>query len=155
MTRPGYGTKTREWEMDTVAHLEEEKRPETDLSFKLSFPKARERSATNRADFAETIIALVNDQWESKAATDAKGKVDGLALKFLDALRDAVIAGNAKMYGCPAAAIELWKTTCIKKGLIDPKSKDNAMRAMLSKYKLKLIQANHIACNDTLAWLLP
>ena len=32
-----YGTKTREWQMDTVIHLDAVKRDETDISFCLQF----------------------------------------------------------------------------------------------------------------------
>jgi hypothetical protein len=39
-----YGTKTREWQMDTVVFMEEAKRDDTDVSFTLSFRKARERT---------------------------------------------------------------------------------------------------------------
>ena len=38
-TTKGYGTKTREWQMDTVIHLTEITRPDTDVSFSLTFPK--------------------------------------------------------------------------------------------------------------------
>jgi hypothetical protein len=53
----GYGTKTREWQMSTVGHLEEIKRPDTDVSFLLKFPKARERTPANQADFADLKVA--------------------------------------------------------------------------------------------------
>ena len=62
-TSRGYGTKTREWQLDTVMHLDEVKRPDTDVSFTLTFPKARRRCPRNRDDFAETNIALVDGQW--------------------------------------------------------------------------------------------
>jgi len=58
-----YGTKTREWQMDTVAILEQVKRPGTDVSFKMSFGKARERAPSNRCDFQDVEIALVDDAW--------------------------------------------------------------------------------------------
>ena len=35
-----YGTKTREWQMDTILFLEKVERPDTDVSFKLEFRKA-------------------------------------------------------------------------------------------------------------------
>ncbi len=43
-----YGDKTREWQMDTVAHLDAVKRDDTDISFSMSFKKARERTPTTR-----------------------------------------------------------------------------------------------------------
>ena len=47
-----YGTKTREWQLDTVMLLKRIERPETDIAFRLSFTKCRERTPQNRADFA-------------------------------------------------------------------------------------------------------
>jgi hypothetical protein len=58
-----YGTKTREWQMDTVLFGQRLERPETDVSMKLEFRKARERTPATRADFAEMSVALVDDEW--------------------------------------------------------------------------------------------
>jgi hypothetical protein len=154
-TSKGYGTKTREWQLDTVMHLTEAKRPDTDVSFQISFPKARERTPDTRRDFEEVTIALVNDKWISSTATLAKTKIEPLAVKFLDALRDAVIGSDTQMYRCPAAPLDLWRAECVKHGLIDPKTDAHNARSMFSKYKLKLIAANWIASNDATAWLLP
>jgi AAA domain len=38
-TTRGYGTKTREWRMDTVLHLTEVRRPDTDVSFQLELKR--------------------------------------------------------------------------------------------------------------------
>jgi hypothetical protein len=46
-----YGTKTREWQMDTVLFQEPVKREGTDVSFNLEFRKARERTPATRLDF--------------------------------------------------------------------------------------------------------
>jgi RecA-family ATPase len=75
-----YGSKIREWQMDTVIKLEQEvdeDRPRNaDISFKLTFPKARERTPETRADFADVRIALVDDHWTCSAPGAAgKGKV--------------------------------------------------------------------------------
>jgi hypothetical protein len=151
----GYGTKTREWQMDTVISLETIERPDTDVSFQLGFRKARERTPATREDFAEKRVALVNDQWKYLAANGGAGHghVPPLALKFLEALHNAIAGSDAKMYGRPAATVEHWRAGCIKAGLIDSKDKPNSQRALFSKYKLSLISANRIACNDTMAWL--
>src|SRR5206468_2050561 len=61
-----YGTKTREWQLDTVILLETIDRPGTDIAFSLNFTKARERSPENRADFEPAAITLANDRWESE-----------------------------------------------------------------------------------------
>ena len=62
-TSRGYGTKTREWNLDVVMHLDKVDHAETDVAFTLSFPKARERGPRNREDFDKVKLALVADQW--------------------------------------------------------------------------------------------
>ncbi|WFU19413.1 AAA family ATPase [Bradyrhizobium sp. CB3481] len=63
----GYGTKTREWQMDVAIHLAKVERPDTDVSFKLEFRKARERTPDNRHDFQKVNVFLVNDRWNGDA----------------------------------------------------------------------------------------
>jgi hypothetical protein len=150
-----YGTKTREWEMDTVLHLEEVKRPDTDVSFSLEFKKARERTPATRADFQPVKIALVGDRWEHQL-TDTKrsGSVTPVAMKFLDALRNALASDKCEVVqGRRTVTLDAWKTECICIGLIDADKKPDSARAMLSKYRLELIAANLIASDDKRAWL--
>jgi hypothetical protein len=155
-TTRGYGSKTREWLMDTVAIMTEEKQPGIEISFTLSFPKARARTPDNRADFVEVAVALIDDQWISKTTTTNKMELEGLALKFFEALQDATCDSGEKMNGCPAASLDLWREHCAKHSLIDLVNEPlNKARAMFSKYKLKLIGANWVGCNDTHAWVLP
>jgi hypothetical protein len=152
----GYGTKTREWQMDTVPHMEEAKRPDTDVSFLLRFSKARERTPANRAEFTDLKIALVNDRWTWETADGAgKAKVSPLAMKFFDALVNATVDSTAaKMSGCPTATIEGWRAECFKVGLLD-KDKPKSASALFSKHRRELIAANWAACNETVAWTLP
>jgi AAA domain/DnaB-like helicase N terminal domain len=65
-TSRGYGTSTREWQMDTVAIMEAVEGSDSDIAFSLKFTKARERDPTNRADFEPVVITLGNDQWSVK-----------------------------------------------------------------------------------------
>jgi hypothetical protein len=150
-----YGDKTREWQMDTVAVMAAIERPDTDVSFQLSFQKARERRPDNRADFADIKVALVNDQWETEA-TERRAKVkppSPLAMKFFDALVNATISSDArKMFNCPTASIEEWRTECIKIGLLDTDNRPESARSLFSKNKRELIAANWITCNETMAW---
>ena len=62
-TSRGYGTKTREWQMDTVLQFDRVERPDSDVSFNLHFAKAREREPATRNDFRDVKIALVNNEW--------------------------------------------------------------------------------------------
>lgn len=93
-----YGTKTREWQLDTVIHADTVKREDTDVSMKLVFEKARERRPDNRAEFAEVVVALVDDEWTwSDAAPPPKEnnkprRGPKTAPIALDALREAIDA---------------------------------------------------------------
>jgi AAA domain len=155
-TSRGYGTKTREWQLDLVMHLTEVKRPDTDVSFTLSFPKARERTPNNRSDFTEVNIALVDNRWISETTTGGKEKPAPLARRFFEALQAA--AHNSSLThinGYPIASLDEWQAQCVASGLIDPTAKPDAARSLFSKYKLQLIAANWIAANTEAAWILP
>jgi hypothetical protein len=156
----GYGDKTREWQMDTVMGLSTVEREDTDVSFRLTFHKARLRTPANRADFAETNVALVNDRWVHSSAGKSPDRLAPKTAKFLDALVNAAIGNEAnKMYGCPAASIDSWQARCVKLGLLEKERGKTVLshssRSLFSKHKLELIAANRIACNDTMAWVLP
>jgi hypothetical protein len=156
-TSRGYGTKTREWRMDTVMHLDKVEHEDAYIAFSLSFPKARERTPTNRDDFAETEIALVNDRWEETLVVDtAKAQVSPMGRKFFEALQAAAGKSKIRHVGdLPAASLEEWRVECIERGLIDVSDKPNRVRALTSKYRCELIAANWIATNTEIAWILP
>jgi hypothetical protein len=83
-TSRGYGDKTKEWEMDTVMHLDGIEM-DVEPAFCLTFPKARERRPDNRQDFEDVRLALCNDQWRRLPDTNApkRDSVSKLAIKFL------------------------------------------------------------------------
>jgi hypothetical protein len=94
-----YGTKTREWMLDTVVLLERLEQPGTDIAFTLTFTKSRERAPHNRADFDPATITLANDRWLSDAAPDkttkaAKVRLPPAAQNALAALRKAIEASG-------------------------------------------------------------
>jgi AAA domain len=153
-TTKGYGTKTREWQMDTVIHLTEIARPDTDVSFSLEFTKARERTPDTRSDFEEVTIALVNDEWITSAKTVKRGKVSPVGEKYFEAFCEAISESHERFDGQPAAELKACLRHCERKGLIDPVARDNTKRAKFSKYKLELFAANRVACNENLIWLL-
>jgi hypothetical protein len=74
--RHGYGTNTREWRLDTVILLERlsEKHP-TDIAFRLTPPKARERAPHNRMDFEPVVIRLNKDSWEFDKESVSSGRI--------------------------------------------------------------------------------
>jgi hypothetical protein len=84
-----YGTKTREWQLDTVMLLERLDR-DSDIAFNLNFPKARERTPGNRSDFQPAVITLAKDEWNyesgGRSGTSGRGrlKLEEIALRALD-----------------------------------------------------------------------
>lgn len=104
----GYGTKTREWRMDTVVHLTEQQRADTDISFLLEFRKARERTPETRRDFEDVSIALVNDEWVHSAGTK-QTQLTPTGAKFLEALYDALASDNTvRFQSWPAVKLDQW-----------------------------------------------
>jgi hypothetical protein len=69
--------------MDTVAHLDAVKRSDPDVSFSMSFKKARERMPATRFDFQDVKIAMVNDRFEHEL-TDSRrsGRVGSQCSKY-------------------------------------------------------------------------
>ena len=154
-----YGDKTREWQLDTVMHMETIAREDTDLSFSLEFRKARERTPATRADFQIARVALVGDQWSGEAPAATKpDKVSPLGLKFLAALHNALAGdGAALRHGYRIATLDLWRAECVAIGLLEielDKPVPPAARALFSKHRRELIAANHIASDSTHAWVL-
>lgn len=153
----GYGDKAREWQMDTVIHLETAKREDTDVSFTLEFRKARERTPTTRFDFQDVKIALVNDRWEHELTdTRRPGKLSPRAQKAFDALTN-VLAGD-RVTTLPgnrrAAHRDHWADECNARGLIDLKGKPSSARTLMNTFRRELVEANRIACEEDLQWLL-
>jgi hypothetical protein len=148
-----YGDKTKEWQLDTVMHMEAV-REDVDVSFALEFRKARERTPATRADFQRAQIAIVGDQWTADVTASVRpGNISPAGQKFLDALHNALAGGTSEMrYGRRAVTLELWKGECFAIGLIDRDKTPNQVRALWSKYRLELIAANRIACDNTMVW---
>jgi hypothetical protein len=69
-----------------VMHLTKVERTDTDVAFTLSFLKARERTPSNREDFVEVDITLINDQWIADTVISRKKEASPLARKLLEAL---------------------------------------------------------------------
>jgi hypothetical protein len=149
----GYGDKTREWQLDTVIALEPAENPETDVSFTLSFRKARERAPSTRADFADTTIALMGNEWHTNRLASRKSHVSPLGLKFHQALL-SVLASDAAgpIGGRRTATLAAWKQEAARLGLTDPASNAKSADSLFNKHRRELIAANYIACDDQAAW---
>jgi hypothetical protein len=151
-----YGDKTREWQMDTVAHLDAVERGDTDVSFKLTFKKARERTPATRFDFQDVKIALVNDRWKYELTdTRRPGKVSPQTGKALDALTNVLAGDQAVTVSANrrAAHRDQWQAECALLGLIDP-DKPHSARTLFNKFRRELVAANRIACEGDFSWLI-
>jgi hypothetical protein len=112
-----YGTKTKEWQFDSVAVLEKVKRPDTDVSFSMTFTKARRRKPSNRTDFEPITVALLNDEWQvegSAKPTTAKPPSPGAA-KFFTELCNAINADNRTD---ATTTKERWKQELARRSMI-------------------------------------
>ncbi|MBR1250005.1 AAA family ATPase [Bradyrhizobium sp. AUGA SZCCT0169] len=152
-----YGDKTREWQMDTVIHLDAVERGDTDVSFKMTFKKARERTPATRFDFQDVRIALVNNRWENKLSEDRRTqKISPQTRKGLEALTH-VIAGDKAVSlsgGRRAAKRDDWEAECELLGLIDTKAKEHSARTIFAKFRRELVAANLIACQGDFSWII-
>ena len=99
----GYGRKSREWELDSVAVGERmDDRPGSDVAMRLSFTKSRRRTPDNRVDYEPVEIELREGQWLWQAAADAKAPVAKLGRNqkiVLDAATKLLAASDAKAPG--------------------------------------------------------
>lgn len=98
-TTRGYGSSTKEWQLDTVM-LMTDRADKGDLlvDFDLSFTKARERNRNNRADFVDARIWInTEDRWESSVAPSKNPlrlELDNAMTAFDRAQRAKALAAN-------------------------------------------------------------
>jgi AAA domain len=154
----GYGDNSRLWQLDTVGHLDRIERPDTDVSFSLSFKaKARERTPANRFDFQDVKIALVNDQWEYEPTERRRSdKISPQTQKALEALQNVLagdqftmLPGNRK-----AAEKDHWLAELMLRGMIDPEARPDSARNLFNRWRRELMAANRIASEEKFSWLL-
>lgn len=160
-----YGTKTREWMLDTVILLESIERTGTDIAFNLKFTKSRERAPHNRTDFEPTVITLAEDRWLSEAAPKAPPKrpdrprVSPAARNALDALRKAIEAAgqvppasNHIPGGKQAVQEDLWRRYCYEASVSAGES-DSAKRQAFRRATASLQAEGLIGVWDGWIWL--
>jgi len=90
----GYGTKTREWEMDTVVMLSkietDDDAPEMSAAFRLEFTKARMKTPANHKQFAPKTVHSTENGFVSEDATKSakakpKSEIAIMSRAFVDA----------------------------------------------------------------------
>jgi hypothetical protein len=148
-----YGDKSREWQMDTVAHLDAAKRDDTDVSFCMSFKKARERTPASRFDFQDVKIALIDDRWTHELTqTQRPEKIGPQTARALDALLN-VMAGDhvVQLAGGRGASREAWMAELVFLGMIDLEKPDSA-RSLFNRWRRELVAAHRIGCEGDVSW---
>lgn len=154
-----FGTKTREWEMDTVIALSKD---DDSGAIRMEFKKARLRTPTTAAEFEPKIIQREDDGWTCNAAArdssskSETGMIAGEILKSLDRLADTVTPATG-FDGAPVKKVaidsirdELRRRGYLElneKGALTPTSRTNFRRA-----KLDLIKRKKIVEDDGLVW---
>jgi hypothetical protein len=157
----GYGTKTREWQLDTVLLMEEIERPEADIAFGLKFTKARERTPDNRADFAPAVITLAGDRWASERGEHLRGRKAKAKDRALELLQDAI----AREGSIPPASEHIppetacvtegqWRRYC-DKGCISDGNSEDALRMAFKRAAKKLIGTGKVGKWDLWVWVVP
>jgi hypothetical protein len=147
-TSHGYGTKTREWQLDTVGLMGEAQRPDADIAFELKFTKSRERTPDNRSDFDAAVITLANDEWVSEKgiAPLRRGTAKDRVLELLvDAIaRHGQIPPSSQNIPPDTPCIEedLWRRTC-EAGCISEGSAD-ATRMAFSRAAKALVRSGQV-----------
>ena len=156
-----YGTKTREWQLDTVILLKRIENTAADIGFTLEFTKSRERAPHNRADFETVNITLADDRWEVQGAgrKSVAKPPSPLAQKFHAALLDTLTSKGMprpQSASRPSVTMKEWKAECCRLGLLDLEPDDrrrrNSQAALFSNNRTGLVAAGWVACNGDFAW---
>ena len=152
----GYGTKTREWQLDTVGLMERAETPGADIAFKISFPKARERTPDNRPDFEPAIVILAGETWISERGNIVAGKPKAQD-RALSLLIDAVARHGEIPPACayipsntPAVTLGLWRRTC-ELGCIS-EGDERATRKAFERAAKRLLEQGRIGKHDLFVW---
>lgn len=159
-----YGSKAREWQMDSVILMTDRAdKGELLVDFDLSFTKARERNRDNRADFADARIWInAEDRWES-STVPAAGKQKARRalrpedLKPLDYLRDVLVEHGATVSrptmprGCKAVKVDEWREELKRRGLHEG---GDSGKKWFQRMRERLVAFEKIAIDEPYVWLV-
>jgi AAA domain-containing protein len=162
----GYGTSTREWQLDTVVLLERIERPDADIAFILKFKKARERAPDNRADFEDATITLANDGWSSESGganvrTGSRTASDRALELLQEAINDQGVIPDWNKHippDTPCVTERVWRDYC-KRGFLsdggspEPVKKAEAERKAFQRASTNLI-GSKVGTWDSWVWIV-
>jgi hypothetical protein len=142
-----YGSKTKDWRMDTTIHLTAVERADTDVCFQMEFRKARGRRPDNRAEFQDVTIALADDEWTGSVMAKCRGKPSPQEARVLEILEELARGPEGQDYkGHRAVHCDKWQTECVKRRHIVPS--ENVFRTNRSRLAQKYL----IECDGDLSW---
>jgi AAA domain len=158
-TSKGFGTKTREWEMDTVVSLT---KAIDGNQIALEFKKARLRKPENRDQFESQIIQCGPDGWSGQTETTKGGRVsEGTAiergiLNAYDRLAEGVEATSG-FDGKPVrkVAADAIRNEVKSRGLLDTNEKGQltpTSRTLFRRAKTSVLGTGKVVENDGLVW---
>jgi hypothetical protein len=155
-----FGTKTREWEMDTVTRLTKEEDGESIL---LEFTKARLRKPETREQFEAKRISLGPSGWTWSGESAGRHKkrthqeqITAAILTFYDQLADEV----EPVSGLDGAPVRKIRTDALRdklktRGFLDAKETGGlteTARVQFSRAKADLLAAQALIENGGLIW---
>jgi len=131
-----YGSKVREWKMDTVMLGEKLDEQGADVAMRLTFKKARTRTPDNRADFEAFDLRLMAGEWTAEPAetSERRGPPKGTNVA-LDTLKEAIGGSGAYIptnSGAPTnvkgVSLDTWRDYYHRRKPLDVEGDDGAER---------------------------
>jgi hypothetical protein len=159
-----FGTKTKEWEMDTVVGLlkVDEDNP-VDTTMQVEFRKSRLKRPETALEFSSVTVRLVGDEWiiegAAKARSRKRGAHDTIQVAVLDAydrLADSVDR-RLGFNGKPVlkVSVDRLREEVRNRGFLDTDDRRNitdASRKSFSRAKASLLACERLIEADGLIW---
>jgi len=159
----GFGTKTREWEMDTVLALS--KANDEDEEMQIKFNKARLRTPATAKQFEARMISTVNGNWstngkapprQKKARSDAE-MIRSAILTTYGRLADDVGVNGAGLNGAPVrkVLVEKLRDEMKSRGLLETKETGGLTETARSNFfraKAELLTSTNLVERDGWIW---
>jgi hypothetical protein len=163
-TSRGFGTKTREWEMDTVVSLT--KGDETGETVALEFKKARLRTPENHLQFESRLVRCDQDGWACVGPlrggkSNSSSETDNLKRALLEAY-DRLADGAAQQSGFDGKPVRKVSAKALRvevksRGFLDTDDKGHitsTSRALYRKAKSALLTAKTLIEAEGVIWRL-
>lgn len=157
-TGRSYGTKTREWQLDTVMIGEAVERAGADIAMSLRFTKARERAPDNRHIYADVVVTLSCDAWtiDTGPAPKKAQKLSGAAAVGMEQLRNCLAMHAADLppsehvpKGARGVTLHTWRLWLEQAGVIN---RDGNPREQFRRIRVTLQERGFIGVWGDFVW---